>query len=296
MTEKIWGEHSGEVLETVGDFDVIDCRGCGFRHVVPLPTTDELSKVYREDYYATEKPLYLEQNAGNLASRDRFDSYERNLPAGRRRILDVGSGPGSFLLHGRDRGWQVQGIEPSRQSATHSRELGLPIIEEFLDDALAASLDPFDVIHLSQVLEHIPAPEQMLRCINGLIAPGGLIHVIVPNDFNPFQLALRGAGLRPWWVAPPHHLNFFDFNSLSALLERCGFIVLERETSFPIDMFLLMGDNYIDDATLGRTCHGRRKNLELNLNAAGMNPLKRQLFRAMAELGIGREAQILARK
>lgn len=299
---KQWEEHYGEIINSVKGFDVVQCDKCGFRHVMPLPTSDELSGIYREDYYSKEKPLYLEENAEdlawwNLAYRDRYDSYEQHLPVGRRRILDVGSGPGFFLLHGRDRGWEVLGIEPSRQSVAHSRKLGLPIIEEFLDDTVAASLKPFDVIHLSQVLEHIPEPKQMLRRINRLLTPGGLVHVVVPNDFNPFQVAVnRACGLRPWWIAPPHHLNFFDFDSLSSLLVQCNFTLLERETSFPIDMFLLMGDNYIDDASLGRICHGKRKQLELNLNAANMNPLKRQLYRAMAELGLGREVQVLASK
>jgi len=47
------------------------------------------------------------------------------LPSGSRRILDVGSGPGYFLLHGKNRGWQTLGIEPSKQAAEHGRKLGL---------------------------------------------------------------------------------------------------------------------------------------------------------------------------
>ena len=65
--------------------------------------------------------------------------------------------------------------------------------------------------------------------------------------------------------------------------------VVLREATFPIDLFLLMGEHYVGDDKLGRRCHARRKTLELNLVAGGRNDLKRRLYRLLAELGIGRE-------
>ncbi|MBI2353863.1 MAG: class I SAM-dependent methyltransferase [Deltaproteobacteria bacterium] len=297
-----WQNHCGEILDSVAGFDIIECRTCGFRHITPIPTPEELEKVYREDYYSTEKPLYLERHREdlewwNLVYGERYDLFEQLLPSVRRRIVDVGSGPGFFLLQGKERGWDALGIEPSSQSAAHSRELGLEIVEEFLDDTLVTQLGTFDVVHLSQVLEHIPHPHDMVKRAHGLLAPGGLLCVIVPNDYSPFQHALRTAcGFQPWWVAPPHHINFFDFASLKQLLERCGFEVLHQETTFPIDLFLLMGDNYIGNDDLGRACHGRRKNFELNLAKAGLGQVKQQLYQALAGLGLGREVVLIGRK
>jgi SAM-dependent methyltransferase len=175
--------------------------------------------------------------------------------------------------------------------------MGLEIVEQFLDDAIVPQLGKFDVVHLSQVLEHIPHPRDMVTRVHTLLEPDGLICVVVPNDYNPFQIALRNAcGFRPWWVAPPHHINFFDFASLKQLLECCGFKVIHQETTFPIDMFLLMGDNYIGDNDLGRACHGRRKNFDLNLSKAGFGSLKQELYKALAGLGLGREVVLIGRK
>ena len=56
----------------------------------------------------------------------------------------------------------------------------------------------------------------------GRVRPGGLVCVGVPNDYNGFQAAVRAGGSAPWWLAPPHHLNYFDFDSLSGLLSRLG--------------------------------------------------------------------------
>jgi hypothetical protein len=57
-----------------------------------------------------------------------------------------------------------------------------------------------------------------------------------------------------------------------------------------------MGENYVGDDELGRACHGRRKNLEVNLQKAGLGELKHSLYRFFAELDIGREVQVIAQR
>ena len=188
-------------------------------------------------------------------------------------------------------------MEPSSQAAEHSRQSGLEIVEDFLDKKTAKEIGKFDVVHMSEVLEHIPDPAEMMRLAHDLLNPGGLLCIVVPNDYSPFQLALRsGCGYRPWWLAPPHHINYFDFQSLERLFERSNFQVLVREATFPIDMFLLMGDNYVGDDSMGRLCHGKRKTFELNLARSGLKNLRRDLFRKLAETGIGREVLMIGRK
>jgi SAM-dependent methyltransferase len=297
--------HAGAVLHRAHGFDVVDCAHCGFRHVLPLPTPQALAEVYTHDYYRTEKPLYIERY---LEDRDwwecvyteRYEWLEAALPATRRRLLDVGSGPGLFLASGRDRGWTVRGIEPSTQAARHSREqLGLDVVNGFLDADSAPTLGRHDVVHLGEVLEHLSDPAAMLRLAHDLLTPDGLLVLVVPNDDNPVQrIVHRHLGVAPWWVAPPHHLNYFDAASLAALVSRCGYTVEHQETTFPIDLFLLMGHHYIGDDAKGRQAHGWRKTLERNLHGAGAEG--RQLLagmrRAFAGLGMGREILLYARR
>jgi hypothetical protein len=107
---------------------------------------------------------------------------------------------------------------------------------------------------------------------------------------------VRAAGSAPWWLAPPHHLNYFDFDSLSGLLERLGLEVMEAMTSFPMELFLLMGENYVGNDALGRECHTRRKRFDLSLEKAGLGHVRRKLYGALAKAGLGREAIIVARK
>lgn len=300
--ERIWERHRGQVLDSVGGYDVVDCRECGFKHVVPIPTPADLDEAYRGDYYSKEKPLYLERAREDLewwetVYDDRYTTMEGLLPPDRRSLVEIGSGPGFFLAHGQRRGWSVLGVEPSRQAAQHSRDMGLDVVEEFLDDSTVEGLGTFDAIHASEVLEHIPDPREMVHLFGRLLAPGGVVCVCVPNDYNPFQTVLRDArGFSPWWVAPPHHINYFDPGSLRGLLEDAGFDVVLTESTFPIDIFLLMGDDYIGNDEVGRAAHSRRKSFESALVEGDRNDLKRDLYRALAGIGIGREVVVYAVK
>jgi SAM-dependent methyltransferase len=295
-------DHDGPLVTRVHDYDVIACQVCGFRHVIPLPEPASLERAYREAYYSEEKPKFLahageDQEWAALAQRDRLESLEALLPPSRRRLLEIGAGPGFFLKTAAERGWHVLGIEPSRQAAAHARDLGIEMVEGFFNAEIASGLGRFDVVHLNNVLEHLPNPLEIVCLARDLLTPGGLICVNVPNDFTAFQQSARNSlTLSEWWVAPPHHLNYFDFDSLSELVTRLGFDVRERSTSFPMELFLLMGLDYTKDSDLGRACHNQRKRFDLSLEQAGFKDTRRAFYRALAAAGLGREAVIVAVK
>jgi 2-polyprenyl-3-methyl-5-hydroxy-6-metoxy-1,4-benzoquinol methylase len=294
-------EHKGRIEGKFNEFEVIHCQLCDFKHVIPLPKSEELEKLYSEEYYSKEKSLYIERYVEDkewwdITYDQRFTLFESYLQQKGRSLLDVGSGPGLFLKKGQELGWIVKGIEPSTQAVKYSREvLKLDIEENFLDVNLAKNLGQFDVVNLGEVIEHLSDPTEMLKIVNSMLHNGGLISIIAPNDFNPFQLLLENScDYDPWWIAPPHHLNYFDKESLSKLLDRCGFEVVHNETTFPIDMFLLMSENYIGNDDLGRSCHTKRMNFDLNI---AKNPiLNARLKKAFAALDLGRDLLVIGRK
>ena len=207
-----WQSHAGPRLANDKNHDILDCQSCGFRHAVPLPEPAALEQAYRENYYAGEKPTFFshaaeDQASGELAQTDRLEIFERSLPPSQRRLLDIGSGPGFFLKTAKSRGWRVLGIEPSRQAAAHARELGVEVVEGFFNAETAPGLGRFDVVHMNNVLEHIPDPISLVGLARDLLVPGGIACINVPNDFSPFQLAASAAqNTREWWLALPHHL------------------------------------------------------------------------------------------
>ena len=291
--------HHGPVMATVDGYDVIDCRACGFRHIDPLFTDEELRKFYDGEFYESERPDYFERMEADkdwwmLRYQYYFEMLEEHAPG--RRILDIGSGPGYFLEAGRTRGWQVLGFEPSRMAADYARARGLAVVNDFFTAGAAKAHGLFDVISLSMVLEHVRDPIQLIEEARSLLAPGGLLLLISPNDFNPLQMTLwKKLGFSPWWVNPRHHLNYFDTVSAQAFVAARGFDVVHMETSYPLENFLLAGRNYVGDPALGRACHNERKAFESTLFRHD-KPRIKALAASWAAQGIGREFLVLGKK
>jgi len=198
-----WRHHTGPVLDSVKGFDVIECESCGFTHVVPLPTVEEMAQYYSEEFLA-KRPLYVDVIREDLewwrmVYAEQYALFEKYLPAKRRRILDVGCGLGFFLQLGKERGWETLGIEPSRQASKYARGLGLEVMNDVLGEEQSRGLGTFDVIHMHEVLEHVSNAIGMVRLCSELIEPGGLLCVTVPNDYNPLQKVLRNyLDYAPW--------------------------------------------------------------------------------------------------
>jgi SAM-dependent methyltransferase len=297
-----WQAHEGRRVACLKGYDIIACEICGFCHVLPLPEPAELELARRKANAREEvmsfTPKGSEDRAwAELAENDRLESFERLLGPGRRRLLDIGSGTGDFLKTAKARGWRVLGIEPSRQASAAARKAGVEVAEGFFDEETAAGLGRFDAVHLNHVLECVPDPVNIAVLARDLLEPGGVMGVAVANDFSPFQIAGRLSCNAPeWWIAPPHRLNYFDFESGADLLERLGLKIAERTTSFPMEVFLMMGEDYTKDRAVGRACHAKRKRFDLALETSGFKETRRSFYRALAEAGLGREAILIAVK
>lgn len=290
--------HTGETLDTIDDFSILDCKKCGFAHVMPLPNGDELQEFYKKEFYDTEKPDYFKYAEEDMewwmATYDRyFDLFEIHTKG--RRILDIGSGPGYFLDAGMKRGWETLGFEPSITAARYAAERGHTIVNDIFSLDKASQYGLFDAVMVSLVLEHVPDPARFIEEAKRMLVPGGLLCVIVPNDYNPLQKLLRfRAGFKPWWVVPTHHLNYFTIESLTKLLASRGLAQLHVEASYPMEMFLLSGRNYVENPDIGRACHKERKAMEMAF-FSGNKPLLQRMYTAWANEGIGREAIVIFR-
>ena len=216
--------HNGKVIDNVNGYEIIDCEACGFVHIDPMPTQKELNKVYRDEYYTDEKPLFIQQQIEdlewwNVVYDDRYDFFEQNLSSESRRILDIGCGPGFFLKRGEDRQWKGTGVEPSKQAAQHAKEIGIDVMNVLLHEAeLDDRGEKFDVIHMSEVLEHLPDPVSVCKTAYHLLNEGGILCVVVPNDYNPFQMTLReDHGFKPLaCTSAPYKLLYLWFPAAAA--------------------------------------------------------------------------------
>jgi SAM-dependent methyltransferase len=289
-------KHTGPIVARRGDAVVIDCETCGWAHLDPLPDEHTVALVYGDTYYE-DSGGWLEKDSReqafwDLEHADKLADWAAILGRETGSLLDVGCSAGLLLEYAVDRGWRGEGIEPSGPAVSEARAHGLTIHACTYQEAEPAPAS-FDVVHSKLLAEHIPDPAGFLKWASRVLVPGGVLTIHAPNEFNPLQLAAcEELGLEAWWVAPPFHLNYFSFASLERLLASHGFTPLGRDATFPMEWFLLMGENYVADAELGAYAHMRRMALERRLEALGQ---RRALHAHLAGQGLGREAIVHAR-
>jgi hypothetical protein len=74
-------------------------------------------------------------------------------------------------------------------------------------------------------VEHLPDPEESLVKIRGIMNPGAILYIAVP-DMQSLQFKVFG---KKWDVINPLvHFQYFNEVSLCRLLKKCGFVDLER--------------------------------------------------------------------
>src|SRR5690349_1872505 len=96
-----------------GEFSVVRCRECGLAYINPRPTPENIGQYYPSDY------SYHEAGPASAARQFYYRLFRRvPIPRGGR-VLDVGCGGGSYLLHLRGLGYEVAGVEPNAEVAAY---------------------------------------------------------------------------------------------------------------------------------------------------------------------------------
>ena len=207
--------------------DIVRCGNCGHMQLARMPADAELEAAYASA--ASED--YVDEEAGQReTARRTLTRIEAHAPSPAdrpRRILDLGCWVGFLLSEAGQRGWEPVGIEPSDFASEYARDrLGLDVRT---DDLFTAPLPEhhFDAVTLGDVIEHLPRPAEALDRIASLLGDDGVAWFALPDAGS--RLA-RTMGKR-WWSVIPTHVQYFTRDSISTLLTRHGWEVLEIGTS-----------------------------------------------------------------
>ncbi len=279
----------------------------GFLQIDPTPSKDEIAAYYAEEFYASENPAQVNDSSLDVQERDKqfYDSWrtdirliiESEIKKDNISIYDFGCGWCESLTYFNQFGYECFGIDTAPEAIEHGKNKGFNVEVSDLVD-----INPFerrfDVVMMQNVLEHLASPKETVKKIyNDVLAYGGLLIIDVPNEFNIFQtVGCEVNNLSEWWVAPPAHLNYFSVSTLRALLIGEGFSIVEELASFPLEMFLLMGDNYVGNPELGRVCHVKRMQFEDSLRKTGKTAVLHELYRNFAKQNLGRQILMIAKK
>jgi SAM-dependent methyltransferase len=157
------------------------------------------------------------------------------VPAGARRVLDVGCGAGGLgaALKAERAGLEVVGIEGFPEAAAEARGVLDEVLELDLDalGSLPHPIEHFDAMIFGDVLEHLRDPERLLRALLPHLAVGGVLVCSIPNVKHwsvLFPLLVQDrwtyedAGL-----LDRTHVHFFTLEEIAQMLERLGLEALE---------------------------------------------------------------------
>lgn len=216
-------------------FDFVSCEGCGLLFVDPRPTPQALHAFYGDSESERLKLEILERT--RLTRQDRIFAPRAEWiatvlrPTGGR-LLDVGCGNGIFLeLFVKRSSWEVMGVDASPVAVGRCADKGIRAVQsdiETFEDAAG-----FDVITLWEVLEHVFDPLAVLLRCRGLLRPGGALVLTTPNVAG-FDYTVLGPDSTN--ILAPVHLNYFDPRSLTAMLNRAGFMEVAITTPGKLDV------------------------------------------------------------
>ncbi|ACD51395.1 methyltransferase type 12 [Clostridium botulinum] len=286
-------------------YNIVVDEKFGYKMLDPIPSELELNEFYEKQYYEYMKKNET-QSMGRFVNDNKSaeleldwlkrteyqDSYLIiNKQVSNGSLLDIGCGTAEFLSYMQNNGYDVVGIEPSKIAYEKAISKKLQVYNCGLDEFMEKN-KKFDIINMTNVLEHIPNPQRTISQCKMLLNTGGIIRIKVPNDFNELQLQIvEKTNKNKWWIAEPDHINYFNFETLINLLNHEGFKVINKTVDFPMEFFMLMGEDYIKNKELGKLCHEKRRNFELNIDGN----LRRKIYSAYAEIGIGRNLIIYAK-
>lgn len=294
------------------NYTIINCKSCGYWHVYPIPSEEELNTYYENKYY---KSLINTENRSMTDKKNDHDGFytiyyedklrhinnilPKEMP---RTIIDIGAGYGDFLSFMNKNDWSVQGIEPSKEAYDFSKNEDLNIRCGHFEEILDLGFKKSSVVTLNNVLEHLREPERVLLEIKEhLLLPDGILSIAIPNDFSFFQNLQMKTTLKDnldkqyYWVCPLDHLNYWSHETIQKFLIRLGFEIKYITSTFPIDMFPLMGDDYVTNPEIGRNTHLKEVRFEKILQTTENWDFKDVFYYNLAKLGIGREILVYAR-
>lgn len=191
------------------------CPGCTLVQVLDRPDRQALADYYSRYSYAGESAWAVPE--ATVVALDRLAS---SLAVHRRtnRCLDVGCGAGAILEALKRNGWEAEGTELSATAADRLEGRGFRIHRGPIEE-LDLPRDAFDVVVLSEVVEHLRDPAAALRKLVPALRRGGIVYLTTPN-FQSLSRRLLGARWRV--VAVPEHLYYFSPRALGGMLRAVG--------------------------------------------------------------------------
>ncbi|GJM00575.1 MAG: type 11 methyltransferase [Methyloligella sp.] len=160
-----------------------------------------------------------------------------NMVGSRKRVLEVGAGPGSITKH-------LISTNKCDVVALEIDPTAIAKLEEFTDKIYSLDLndpswfhvlddeDRFDIVIAADVLEHVQNPLRTLQGMVSLLRPGGEIILSLPHVGHcTIGACLLAENFRyqDWGLLDRTHIQFFGLTNINDLYENAGLGIIEAQ-------------------------------------------------------------------
>lgn len=235
-------DNSRQIYEKY-EIQFVICQACKTVYANPRPRPEHLEEYYREseNYAYWNKYIFP---ASETVRREKIFKPRVNkvveicqkFNIKTNTLLEVGAGFGIFCEEIQKLGifQRIVGVEPTPDLAQTCRDRHLEIVEKPIEQVFFGT-DKMDVIVNFEVIEHLFSPKDFLLKCYELLSYGGIFIVTCPNvkGFDIVTLADKSDSV------DNEHINLFNLDSLTYLLEACGFEVIEKQTPGRLDAELV---------------------------------------------------------
>lgn len=214
---------SGEI------FCIAECGVCSLRFTQNVPDVVSILPYYKAEQYISHTNtskglinlLYQFVRKNTMVKKRKL--IERSTRVKKGKLLDVGSGIGTFVNEMKQKDWNVTGLEPDKDAKEMARQLyqlDLSDISEFYQLSAAS----FDAITLWHVLEHVHDLTKYVQQLKAVLNKKGKLFVAVPN-----YTSLDAKIYQQYWAAydVPRHLYHFSPQSMKLLMEKNGLKIVQ---------------------------------------------------------------------
>ena len=187
-------------------FQGVRCARCGLITLDPLPTDEQLSRLYSEEYFA--RGLHGLDRLGRTyeawadQSTKQSRRYLREVMSprrpGARSVFEIGAAIGHFLHAAREEGLEAAGLEISPAAVARAREkFGIELVCANIEQVdVTPWIGRWDIVYAGDLFEHLRDPSGVLRKVTAMLAPGGMFFIRLPATFNLLSTRLAVPLLR----------------------------------------------------------------------------------------------------
>jgi len=200
---------------------LVKSKSSSFIFCSKIPTEEEIVEYYSNYPIGYSADLAITTIRINEVL-DEFEKFRKT-----NNLLDVGCGPGLFLIEAQKRGWEVYGTEYTDKQINYLKEKGINTYQGKLNNNAFQS-EQFDIIISSEVIEHINNPVEEMQHFHRLLRKGGLVYITTPN-FNALERYLLKGDYEI--IEYPEHLSYYTPTTINLLLTNNGFEKLKITTT-----------------------------------------------------------------